>query len=250
MSHLSPPPPGPSAEAPKQFLTASLLSAGLGFLGVDRFYLGYTGLGIVKLITCGGCGIWWLIDLILILTGQVKSRSGASLDGRDKHLVPAVVGSVAIVLALGALGAVSGGSELDSANIPSFDSDSADSGDSGPKEEDSVSGAADKPSQSKPEDSNPDEGVFEIEITSTGSNSATSITYVQPENGSFEMTQETGKPLPWTKRWTDVDSLPLGWNMNAQQSGGGDLKCVVRHNGKVIAENTSSGSYAVVTCSS
>jgi TM2 domain-containing membrane protein YozV len=39
-----------------------------GSLGVDRFIMGKVGTGILKLITCGGCGIWWLIDLILIAT--------------------------------------------------------------------------------------------------------------------------------------------------------------------------------------
>ena len=54
-----------------------VLSILLGELGVDRFYLGYTGLGIVKLITCGGFGIWWLIDLIMIITGKLKPADGS-----------------------------------------------------------------------------------------------------------------------------------------------------------------------------
>ncbi len=46
--------------------TTLLLSIFLGGYGIDRFYIGNTGLGIVKLITCGGFGVWWLIDLFLI----------------------------------------------------------------------------------------------------------------------------------------------------------------------------------------
>lgn len=45
-----------------------IMSIIFGSLGVDRFIMGQVGLGILKLITLGGCGIWWLIDLILIAT--------------------------------------------------------------------------------------------------------------------------------------------------------------------------------------
>ena len=51
----------------------------MGELGIDRFYLGYTGLGILKLITAGGFGIWWLIDLILIATGKMTAKDGSEL---------------------------------------------------------------------------------------------------------------------------------------------------------------------------
>ena len=65
--------------APKDWLTALLLSIFLGTLGVDRFYLGQTGLGIGKLVTIGGCGVWWLIDVILIATGSAKDVRGRLL---------------------------------------------------------------------------------------------------------------------------------------------------------------------------
>ena len=45
-----------------------IMSVIFGSLGVDRFIMGHVGLGILKLITLGGCGIWWLIDVILIAT--------------------------------------------------------------------------------------------------------------------------------------------------------------------------------------
>lgn len=44
-----------------------ILSVIVGSLGIDRIYIGDIGLGILKLITCGGCGLWWLIDLFLIM---------------------------------------------------------------------------------------------------------------------------------------------------------------------------------------
>lgn len=63
----------------KDWLAAVLLSALVGELGIDRFYMGYIGLGILKLITLGGCGIWYLIDLILIATNNLKDANGQPL---------------------------------------------------------------------------------------------------------------------------------------------------------------------------
>lgn len=50
------------------WLLALLMSIFFGELGVDRFIMGHIGLGILKLLTGGGFGIWWLIDVILIAT--------------------------------------------------------------------------------------------------------------------------------------------------------------------------------------
>lgn len=53
---------------------ALILAIFLGNLGVDRFWLGQTGSGVAKLITCGGCGIWSLIDLFTAM-GRAKSNN-------------------------------------------------------------------------------------------------------------------------------------------------------------------------------
>lgn len=60
-----------SAVELKDPTTMLLISLFLGELGVDRFMMGEAGMGILKLLTAGLCGILWLIDVIGI-TKKVK----------------------------------------------------------------------------------------------------------------------------------------------------------------------------------
>jgi len=63
----------------KNWVVALTLSIFLGFVGADRLYLGRVRTGILKLITLGGLGIWWLIDVILIATDKLKVGRGISM---------------------------------------------------------------------------------------------------------------------------------------------------------------------------
>lgn len=60
---------------PTMMLIVSILA---GALGIDRFIIGDTGLGIGKLLTCGGLGIWALVDLFLIM-GATKEKNMAKV---------------------------------------------------------------------------------------------------------------------------------------------------------------------------
>ena len=70
-----------AGEEKRSLVVALLLSILLGGLGIDRFYLGYIGLGILKLLTGGGCGIWWIIDIVLIATKKLPDAQGNPLEG-------------------------------------------------------------------------------------------------------------------------------------------------------------------------
>ena len=69
----------PGVFSDKSYTAAIVISFFFGYLGIDRFYLGYTGLGIAKLLTLGGCGIWALIDFILIIARKVNDAQGRLL---------------------------------------------------------------------------------------------------------------------------------------------------------------------------
>ena len=60
------------------FLTTLLYSVLLGFLGLDRFCLGQTGTAVGKLLSLGGFFIWWIVDVILLVTGQLNPEDGTN----------------------------------------------------------------------------------------------------------------------------------------------------------------------------
>lgn len=65
--------------AGKDWLTTLLLCLFLGGIGAHRFYVGKTGSGVAQLFTMGGCGIWALVDLVMIITGSFTDVNGQPL---------------------------------------------------------------------------------------------------------------------------------------------------------------------------
>lgn len=60
----------------KDWIITLVLAILVGGLGIDRFYTGSILLGVLKLVTFGGLGLWWLIDLIMLVTGSYKDGNG------------------------------------------------------------------------------------------------------------------------------------------------------------------------------
>ncbi|MBQ0985394.1 TM2 domain-containing protein [Streptomyces sp. F63] len=65
----------------KSKIVAGVLQLFIGTLGIGRFYTGHTGMALGQLFTLGGCGIWALIDGIMLLTGQPTDAQGRPLRG-------------------------------------------------------------------------------------------------------------------------------------------------------------------------
>ena len=60
----------------KSKTTAILLCLFFGTLGIHRFYLGHTLIGVIQLLTLGACGIWTLIDFFRLIFGSIQVNTG------------------------------------------------------------------------------------------------------------------------------------------------------------------------------
>ena len=73
---MQPTPHGMTVGSDKRLLPTFLFAALLGVFGAHRFYVGKPGTGILMLVTLGGLGIWYLVDLILIIAGSFRDGDG------------------------------------------------------------------------------------------------------------------------------------------------------------------------------
>lgn len=109
----------------KSFVITWLFAGLLGFFAVDRFYLGKVGTGLLKLFTFAGFGVWYLVDLIIVLSGSQRDKQCRKLAGFDAHkkLVRIATGAW-LVLALivsGVTGAAGSGSSATSSSNESVE---------------------------------------------------------------------------------------------------------------------------------
>jgi TM2 domain-containing membrane protein YozV len=69
-------------ESDKDWSILFSLSLFLGLFGADRLYLGYTFIAFLKCFTLGGFGLWWVIDLIIILSNKITDSDGRTVRRR------------------------------------------------------------------------------------------------------------------------------------------------------------------------
>lgn len=96
------------AQTGSRFYPTYFLCLFLGVFGVHRFYNGQVKSGIVQLLTFGGCGFWWLIDMVIILTGKFKDQNGVDIP----NLNPKLSWPIFVVLVI--LGIASGSADTGS----------------------------------------------------------------------------------------------------------------------------------------
>ena len=69
--------PAQQMNSEKEWVVTLLLAILLH--GIDRMYAGSIGLGILKFITFGGMGLWWLVDIVKLVTGSYKDGNGTPI---------------------------------------------------------------------------------------------------------------------------------------------------------------------------
>ncbi len=116
-------------EKGKSFPIALTLSVFLGFYGADHFYLGKYRSGVLKLLTLGGLGVWWISDIVKTLQGKTFDREGRALlggDGKTRKTALVILVGVVSVSLFGQLGYIALTGNWSTLTSPSFSTSKSD----------------------------------------------------------------------------------------------------------------------------
>jgi len=86
--------------SPFNWTVVFFISLFLGFFGIDRFYVGKKKSGVVKLLTLGGSGIWWLVDLFIIASGKSTDASKKKIRNTSKQRVVSLISLIPLTIVL------------------------------------------------------------------------------------------------------------------------------------------------------
>ncbi|MFE6736447.1 Ltp family lipoprotein [Microbacterium sp. NPDC057650] len=209
------PAPPAVAAAPagaRSFLLTWLFALFLGFFGVDRFYLGKVGTGILKIVTFGGLGVWVLVDIVLVLANQTKDAAGRPLAGYQEQKKIAWIATGALVVLSIVLGAVNGGSG--STPTPAADKPAI----SAPAEQPATE-AAEEPASAPAEEpvEEPSEPAVPTEYTSAlnKAQSYADMMHMSRQGVYDQLTSPYGEKFSAEAAKYAVENVEADWNANA-----------------------------------